>query len=192
MRSRTGEPGRGLGAYNCRMRLLLIAIVIACGLAGCTGLEPAAVSAGASVAQTGVTIFDRGKARTVELARFDDAAEAARRAAARLSLTQPLEDSEPGRLRMAFKDDRDESIVVVIQRHTETMTLIQADVGVFGEIGFASVVIKQILADLTNKGALPPPPKPPPGQKPPPDPVVPPPPIEPVKEKDAPGDPKPQ
>jgi hypothetical protein len=150
-------------------------MVVAGLLGACTGLEPSAVSAGASVAQTGVTIFDRGKARTVELAEFDDVVDAARRAAARLSLTRTLEDATPGRLRLAFEDDRGDSIVVVVERHTRTMTLIQADVGALGEIGFASLMVKQILAELTNKGALPPPPKPPAGQKPPPDPVVPPP-----------------
>jgi hypothetical protein len=161
------------------MRVCLLILVGLAGAAGgCTGLEPAALEAGTTVAQTGVTMFDKGKARTVELARFDEVVQAARLAAARLSLKQVGEHPSTDRLRMAFEDDRRGSIVVVIEARSETMTMIQADVGVFGETGIASLVVKQILTELTNKGSLPPPPKPPPGQKPEPEPAVPPPPPE--------------
>ena len=138
--------------------LLLAASLCA---AGCTGLEPAALSAGASVAQTGVTILDRGKARTVERATFDDALAAVRRAAAKLSLVQSVEDPTPGRMRMSFHDERGESIVIVVERRTKTVTLLQADVGALGENGWASLMIKQVLSELIVAGSLPPPPKPP-------------------------------
>lgn len=134
---------------------------IVASLSGCTGLEPAALSAGASVAQTGVTIFDRGKARTIERAGFDDAVAAMRRATAKLSLTQTVEDPAPGRLRMSFHDERGQSIVIVVERRTETVTLLQADVGALGEIGWATLTLKQAVAELTIAGSLPPPPVPP-------------------------------
>jgi hypothetical protein len=147
-------------------------------LAGCTGLEPAALSAGASVAQTGVTILDRGKARTVELAKYQDAVDATRRVMAKMTMTQTLEDPSPDghRVRMSFHDDRNERVMIVIERHTDTVTLLQADVGLLGEAGIASLVLKQILAELTKAGSLPPVPMPPANQKPEPEPVVPPPP----------------
>ncbi len=147
---------------------MAVAGMVAAMGAGCTGLEPAALSAGASVAQTGVTVFDRGKARTIELARFDDVVGATRRAIAELSLTPTLEDPTPGRLRLGCADERGGTVILVLQRHTETMTLIQADVGIFGEIGIATLVVRRILAELTASGGLPPPPEPPEGQTPPP------------------------
>lgn len=140
-----------------------VALVLA-SLSACTGLEPAALSAGASVAQTGVTIFDRGKARTIERADFDDAVAAIRRAAAKLALVQTVEDPTTGRLRMSFHDERDQSIVVVVERRTETVTMLQADVGAIGEIGWATLLLKQAVAELTIAGSLPPPPVPPANQ----------------------------
>ena len=140
------------------------AIGVAAWLAACTGLEPAALSAGASVAQTGVTIFDRGKARTIERADFDDAVAAIRRATSKLSLKQTVEDPTPGRLRMSFHDERGQSIVIVVERRTQTVTMLQADVGALGEIGWATLVLNQAVAELTIAGSLPPPPLPPANQ----------------------------
>ncbi len=157
------------------LKLLMLAAPLL--LAGCTGLEPAALSAGASVAQTGVTILDRGKARTVERATFDDALNAVRRAAANLSLVQTVEDPTPGRMRMSFHDERGESLVIVVERRTKTVTLLQADVGALGESGWASLMLRQILAELTVAGSLPPPPTPPVGQPDPPQAPVEPPPL---------------
>jgi hypothetical protein len=122
-------------------------------LGGCTGLEPAALSAGASVAQTGVTIFDRGKAKTMEFVRIEDATAALRRVV-NLSLTEISEDVQPGRVRMELCDDHRDTIVVVLERRTATMTHIQGDVGTFGDIGYASLVVKQILTEIaaTHEG----------------------------------------
>jgi hypothetical protein len=113
------------------------------------------------VAQTGVTIFERGKARTIERAGFDDAVAAIRRATVKLSLKQTIEDPTRGRLRMSFHDERGQSIVIVIERRTETVTMLQADVGALGEIGWATLVLNQAVAELTIAGSLPPPPAPP-------------------------------
>jgi len=118
-------------------------------LPACTGVEPTAVSAGTSVAQAGVTIFDRGKVRDVELVRYQDAVTAVQRAADRLSLTPTRCDETEGKRNCtAFVDDRGDHLVVVIERRTETMTLIQADVGTFGEILIGTLFIRQVQAEL--------------------------------------------
>ena len=52
----------------------------------CTGLEPAAIGAGASVASSAVTIFDKGKARLVDRSTFEETVAAARHAGEALSL----------------------------------------------------------------------------------------------------------
>ena len=126
----------------------------------------AALSAGASVAQTGVTFFDRGKARTVEYATMQESLDAVRIVIRVLALERTLEDPAPPepsvatpltdparRVRMSCRDERGQSVVIVLERRTATVTLIQADVGVLGEMGLASLVVKQILTELTPESA---------------------------------------
>lgn len=143
-------------------------------VAGCTGLEPAVIGAGASAAQSGATFFSRGKFRSFELVRFNDAVVAMREAAGKLSLTtiesevrrgreagarEPDDAGEPGieeageRARMVFRDDRGQSLVVVIQKRTATVTMIQIDAGTFGEAGLASLLLSQTFDNLSEMGA---------------------------------------
>ena len=122
-------------------------------LSACTGLEPAALSAGASAAQSGATFFTQGRFTSIELARFDDAEKAIRAAADEMSLT--LDEDEPGqaRTRIVYRDERGQSIVVVVQRRSETVTRIGADVGTFGENGLASLLMRQTAAILRKMNA---------------------------------------
>lgn len=150
---------------------------------GCTGLEPAAISAGASAAQSGVTFFSRGKLRSFELVKFADAVEAMRRAGARLSMRLVEEevraaddfvesgdavaatpedqhevdrtgaDVPDGRARLVFHDERGGSVVVVIERRTETVTFIQADVGLFGDTGLSSLLLMETYDELREMEA---------------------------------------
>lgn len=151
--------------------------------AGCTGLEPAAISAGASAAQSGVTFFSRGKLRSFELVKFEDAVEAMRRAGARLSMRlveenvrdagEPVGSADavaatpedqhevdrtgadvPGqRARLVFHDERGGSVVVVIERRTATVTFIQADVGLLGDTGLSSLLLVETYDELREMEA---------------------------------------
>ncbi len=176
----------------------------------CTGLEPAAISAGASAAQTGATFITQGKLTKFEAVTFDDAVAAMRAAASRLSLklvsdssgpadpspsqsdsTAPLTQRTPNpsspdgawgssgargalesaatrqasasdagedettpatsaerRVRMVYQDDFGESMVIVVQRRTLTLTRVQVDVGTFGAIGVANLVLSECLEAL--------------------------------------------
>lgn len=172
-------------AVDSGMKRVLCAGATVCVLcaAGCTGLEPAAISAGASAAQSGVTFFSRGKLRSFELVEFDDAVTALRAAAARLSLEMEQEDVHPraprrdggrepgsapgdyadsgrkgesamnGRARIALRDERGASVVVVIERRTATVTFIQADVGLLGDTGLASLLLMEAYDELRDMGA---------------------------------------
>lgn len=152
MTERRFHPGIMLGAHLLGVMYRVIFAGAMLALAGCTGLEPAALTAGASVAQTGVTIFDKGKARTAEQVSFDQALGAAQHAAANLSLKLLREEQKRNRVRCVYTDDRCDDIIVVVEGHTATMTLITVDVGALGEISFASLFMKQVLADLAKVG----------------------------------------
>lgn len=150
--------------------------LVACfGLSACTGLEPAVIGASATAAQSGATFFSRGKFRSFELVRFDDAVVAVRVAAEKLSLAkledevqlqraasvpaEPIEDDAaapniPGvRARMVVQDDRGQSLVIVIERRSATVTMIQIDAGTFGEAGLASLLLSQTFDNLSEMGA---------------------------------------
>ena len=117
-------------------------------LAGCTGLEPAAISAGATAAQSGATFFTQGRFSSIELTEFKDAEIAVRAAAGEMSLRLAEDEPGPDRTRLVYFDEQHQSIVVVIERRTETVTSIEADVGTFGENGLASLLMRQTAAQL--------------------------------------------
>ncbi len=153
---------------------VLVAVLAA--IPACTGLEPAVIGAGATAAQSGATFFARGKFRSFELVRFDDALTAMRDAAGKLSL-EAMEDQvrrvsgrvaggsadadadstgpdvSGERARMVYRDERGQSLVVVIQKRTATVTMIQIDAGTFGEAGIASLLLSQTLDNLADMGA---------------------------------------
>ena len=66
--------------------LILSSLLLAGLLPACTGLEPAAISAGATAAQSGATFFTQGRFVSVELTSFDDAGFAVRAADEELAL----------------------------------------------------------------------------------------------------------
>jgi len=130
--------------------LLMVCCVALCS---CTGLEPAALSAGASAAQSGATFFTQGRFTSIELARFDDAERAIRAAAKEMSLRFIEDETGDERTRIVYRDERGQSIVVVVQRRSETVTRIAADVGTFGENGLASLLMRQTAAQLRSMDA---------------------------------------
>ncbi len=157
----TARRGRQARVIACKMRLfrdrravlgLGLSVAMAVGavaaMAACTGLEPAAVGAGASVVQTGVTFFEKGKVGVFEKAPYPMTLEIVRRTGTGLALMCMADESTPTRTRIVYHDERKNSIVVIVQRHTEEITYVQADVGTFGETGLASLFVKQVLAGM--------------------------------------------
>lgn len=140
---------------------------IVCGVAGlliplapssCTGLEPAAIGAGASAAETSASFFAKGRVTSFEAVGIDDAIEAVRTSVATLRLKviedEAGEGDERGRRhRMVLRDERHETTVVVIERRTETVTMIHADVGTFGPTPLASLIVNMTIDKLRKSGA---------------------------------------
>ncbi|MFN7020203.1 MAG: hypothetical protein ACK4WH_02595 [Phycisphaerales bacterium] len=136
-----------------------VALAAVAGLVpGCTGLEPAVIGAGASAAETSASFFAKGQVTTFEAVGFDDTVTAAREAAGVLRLR--IVDDEPGngdragvRHRLVVRDERAESTVIVLERRTETVTMIHADVGTFGPTPLASLIVNMTLDRLRRSGA---------------------------------------
>jgi hypothetical protein len=119
----------------------------------CTGLEPAALTAGASAAETGVTFFVKGKARSFEVAGFEDALTAMRRAGDELAFRLDEEEITDRRARLVYFDENHTSIVVVVERRTLRVTMLQTDVGTFGPPGLATVLLNRAQSQLKEMGA---------------------------------------
>lgn len=126
----------------------------AVGLGACTGLEPAIIGAGATAAETGVTVFTKGKAVRFEPARYEDVLTALRAAAKRLALNFQEDELEERRARLVYTDDRTGNIVAVVEARTEHVTMVQADVGTFGYSGLANLLVSETNAELSYMKAL--------------------------------------
>jgi len=130
---------------------LLAAAAAAIAFGSCTGLEPTVLSAGASVAETGASVFARGKSQVFELATFDLSVEAVRKTAAALSLEQTAVREYSGRMRLRYRDERGQYLTVLIERRTETVTRIFTDVGSFGRKGLAALFFAQLRRELVDE-----------------------------------------
>jgi hypothetical protein len=119
-------------------------------LPACTGLEPAAIGAGATVAQSATTVLDRGKARMVERVGRTDALAAARRAGEALALRLEGEREYPMRTVLFFRDDHQAPLTVGVEARTATMSLVQVDVGLLGEITMATAFLRQFQESLAS------------------------------------------
>lgn len=120
----------------------------------CTGVEPAALSASASVAESGVTFLGRGKAQTFQMASLAGAADAVRLAATdmRLTTTRDRHDDN-GRVYLSFKDERDASVSIMVKRRTETVTQLKTDVGFFGNGDLAALLLLRTIEHLREAGS---------------------------------------
>jgi len=125
------------------VRTVCAAVVIAL-VGGCTGLEPAALSAGASVAQSGVTLLGRGKAQTIRLATFEACKDATADVAAELGLKLNSRRGDDDFERRSYVDDQNQVITIEIKRRTAEMSQLKSDVGLFGPNVLAVFVLERI------------------------------------------------
>lgn len=128
------------------------------GLTSCTGIEPAIVGAGATAAESSASLFERGKVTAFEAVQFGDAVDAVRVTAERLDLRivcdEPSEGDEAGRYhRFVLRDEEGESLVVSVERRTESITRIHADVGTFGPTPLVGLVMNRTIETLRRTGA---------------------------------------
>jgi hypothetical protein len=140
--------------HRVRWRRSLLLALPAVVLGACTGIEPAIVGVGATAAETGVTVFTKGKVVRFEPARYDDALTALRAAAKRLALNFQEDELADGRARLVYTDDRTGNIVAVVESRTEHITMVQADVGPFGYAGLANLLVSETNAELSHMKAF--------------------------------------
>lgn len=125
--------------------LLLVLVVV---VSGCSGLEFSAVSAGATVAESGESVLRRGKAQAFEPVPFDDCVATVRKVSERLALTKLGEKTSDGWAYFRLRDDRGLIVLVTVQRRTSAVSAIATDVGFFGNPGLANLLMSQIRDEL--------------------------------------------
>jgi hypothetical protein len=110
------------------------------------------VNVGSSAGQAGVSRYETGRVKSLELARYEDVVEATRRAGEAISLELQKEATDTDRTTLSYIDGKNEKVKVLIERRTATLTYVQIDVGLFGSKGLALVVINQIIYEISSKG----------------------------------------
>jgi hypothetical protein len=134
------------------LRALILALAPV--LAGCTGLEPALLTAGFSVAQTGVSILDGQDTRSFEFARFDDVLTAADRAAAVLKLHQhSRRQIGPQRILTTYQNRRGARWFVEIRAETDTVTQVRTEIRSSAGRGLSALFLRQMYEELNRADA---------------------------------------
>jgi len=123
-------------------------------MSGCTGLEPAALGAAVSGAQTGVTLLSDTEVWSYELAEFDDVVVAVQAAADTLSLRKLNErDDQEDRYWVYYRFQDWRKVVVEVKRETPTVTSINVDVKSNHERGMAGMFLRQVFDELREADA---------------------------------------
>jgi len=145
-----------LTTCNKLLSLAAIWLVITVGY-GCSAcISPCLlgppVTVGSSAGQAGVSRYETGRVRSLELARYEDVVAATRRAGEAISLELRKEATETDQTTLYYIAGKDEEVKVLIERRTDTLTYIQIDVGLFGSKGLALVMINQIIHEIATSG----------------------------------------
>lgn len=136
------------------MAAIWLVLTVGYGCAGCISpcLFGPSVNVGSSAGQAGVSRYETGRVKSLELARYEDVVEATRRAGEAISLELQKESTDTDRTTLSYIDGKNEKVKVLIERRTATLTYVQIDVGLFGSKGLALVVINQIIYEISSKG----------------------------------------
>jgi hypothetical protein len=136
------------------MAAIWLVLAVGYGCAGCISpcLFGPSVNVGSSAGQAGVSRYETGRVKSLELARYEDVVEATRRAGEAISLELQKEATDTDRTTLSYIDGKNEKVKVLIERRTATLTYVQIDVGLFGSKGLALVVINQIIYEISSKG----------------------------------------
>ena len=136
------------------MAAMWLVLAVGYGCAGCISpcLFGPSVNVGSSAGQAGVSRYETGRVKSLELARYEDVVEATRRAGEAISLELQKEATDTDRTTLSYIDGKKEKVKVLIERRTATLTYVQIDVGLFGSKGLALVVINQIIYEISSKG----------------------------------------
>lgn len=138
------------------MRKLLAASLLAGSLAGCTGIEPAAIGAGFTAVQTGAVYVFGVDAYTYQPALYQDVFLAAIYAGDRLALDLYSErkiSETRHELRYNFGDYNQDRLVVTITRATDAVTKVELNVKEQADSGMSTLYMRMMAAHLVENNA---------------------------------------
>lgn len=141
------------------MRLRFVLMVGWCLIGLCTGgcLSSQAISTmgtAGGLAPVSFTNSGGGKGESYWLAKYEDVIAAVSRAGEALSLEVKEEKTEENEAFYQFSDTRGQRIELIIESHTDTVTSIQFDVGLWGSQAFGRLMARQIVFELDESGAF--------------------------------------
>ena len=118
------------------------------------GCATATLISGMSAAPSGVSSTSGlgSRIRSYQIVRYNDAVEAALKAADTLSLENQKKDIQENRADLRYIDEKQNVIDVRIERRTATTTFIQVDAGIFGSKGMTRLLLLQILDEIYEAG----------------------------------------
>jgi hypothetical protein len=115
-----------------------------------TGCTTATLVTGLSSAPSGVSYASGygSKVYSYQIVRYEDAVEAALRAAETLAFENKYKDVKETRAELRYIDEKDCVLDILIERRSVRTTFIQVDVGFFGSRGMSRLMLLQILDEI--------------------------------------------
>lgn len=115
-----------------------------------TGCTTATLVTGLSSAPSGVSYASGygSKVYSYQIVRYEDAVEAALRAAETLAFENKYKDVKEIRAELRYIDEKDCVLDILIERRSVRTTFIQVDVGFFGSRGMSRLMLLQILDEI--------------------------------------------
>jgi hypothetical protein len=152
------DERRWLGGGNTVVSILKLVtpivtgIILLCFASGCT---TGTLITGASSAPSGVSHASGPGSKVIsyQVVRFEDAVKGTLRAAEALSLEKTRKDIKDNRAELQYADEKNQTVDIVIERRSATITTIQVNAGSFGPRGLTRLVLLQIIEELDQAGA---------------------------------------
>lgn len=96
----------------------------------------------------------RGQAEGYWIARFDDVIAATLRAGQVLSLELKDKSIQDRQASIRYADQKGKQIKLLIETRTDTVTSMHIDIGWFGSVGLAQLLVRQVVFELHEAGAF--------------------------------------
>lgn len=138
------------------MKAFVPVVLSACVLTGCTGIEPAAIGAGFTAVQTGVTYISGSNSYSYQPAVFADVYVAAIRAGDRLALelyTDRVISKAGHEIRYNFGENKEHRIVVTVTPSTDAVTRVVVNSKKTSTRGMSTLYLEVLTDELVSMGA---------------------------------------
>jgi len=141
--------------YGKKITVFAVLTLLWAGNTGC--LSPIALQAVGSAGTAAPVTFQSsgsGKAEGFWIAHFDDVIAATLRAGQALSLELKEKKVEEDQTTLRYSDFKNDKIQLLIERRTDTVTAMRINVGWFGSVGLAQLLIRQVIFELYKADAF--------------------------------------